>query len=176
MARTAKPKFIDPLSLPPTPAEAELSEEQQKIKELEHKLAVAEGKKEVEIEFDSTEAEDESEEILFHIVEDGFTALGQQWFRGQEIRIVRGSPAYKLTLDRNGHSFLDDFEGDYLTRGDKVVAIKGPWRGKKLTDITEKDFTVVAGEGGKTKTSFDPVALARAAEAEIVRNQRPSII
>ena len=45
--------------------------------------------------------------ILLHIVEDGFTAQGAVWMRGQELEFKKDTPEYRDTLDRNGKSWLD---------------------------------------------------------------------
>jgi len=72
-----------------------------------------------------------SETILFHVVEDGFSAQGVVWVRGQELEFVKDSPEYKDTLDREGNSWLDMVGDDaaQMQRFGKVMVRPGPWPG-----------------------------------------------
>lgn len=77
-------------------------------------------------------AEDSSAEtILFHVVEDGFSAQGVVWVRGQELEFVKDSPEYKDTLDREGNSWLDLVGDDaaQMQRFGKIMVRPGPWPG-----------------------------------------------
>ncbi len=77
-------------------------------------------------------AEDSNAEtILFHVVEDGFSAQGVVWVRGQELEFVKDSPEYKDTLDREGNSWLDMVGDDaaQMQRFGKVMVRPGPWPG-----------------------------------------------
>jgi len=80
----------------------------------------------------SPEPEEGSETILIHFVEDGFTALGRTWYRGQELEFEIGSEAYEDTQDRNGSTWLDLASDDYaqIDVYDKVFFRLGPWKGK----------------------------------------------
>lgn len=78
---------------------------------------------------------------VVHVVEDGFTALGKVWYRGEEIRLAPGSGLYEETVDRQGNSFLDLTEDEQLDRWDKVCFREGPWRGKGYDAATFTDAT-----------------------------------
>lgn len=73
---------------------------------------------------------DDSEYITIHFLEDGHTALGQTWYRGQEITFEVGGEAYQATFDRNGNSWLldliDDPREQVLRYGGQKFA-RGPW-------------------------------------------------
>lgn len=90
-----------------TTVEAEPTPEQLRIKELEDKLArrnamVAEQSPSV-----YSQPAGEGDHIVLHVLEDGFMALGEVWYRGQEMEFVVGSPAYEQTKDRNGNTWID---------------------------------------------------------------------
>lgn len=67
--------------------------------------------------------------VLIHVLEDGFTANGRVWYRGQEIEYVVGQPAYKDTCNIHGESWLElDAEGQFARFG-KLMFNLGPWPG-----------------------------------------------
>lgn len=72
--------------------------------------------------------------ILLHIVEDGFTASGAVWMRGQELEFKKDTPEYRDTLDRNGKSWLDLLGDDaaQMEMFGKVMFRPGPWPGAKF--------------------------------------------
>jgi hypothetical protein len=91
--------------------------------------------------------------IVLHVLEDGFTALGKTWERGDEIRIVPDSEDYKQTFDRNGDSWLDMTEDEqFRTRG-KINWRYGPWPGD-VSVVTEEDERAAS-------LSNDPEAMKR---------------
>jgi hypothetical protein len=70
--------------------------------------------------------------ILIHFLEDGFTALGEMWLRGQELEFVLPSEAYEATKDRNGKSWVDLARDEMLQarKYGKVMFRLGPWPGQ----------------------------------------------
>ncbi len=69
------------------------------------------------------------ETILIHIVEDGFIALGEVWFRGQELEFEIGGSAYRQTQDLNGNSWVDiagDLQAQYQKWGKQRIGL-GPF-------------------------------------------------
>jgi hypothetical protein len=97
--------------------EAALTEEQKKIRELEDRLARKKGRNDGPAAFE--EAEDG---ILIHFVRDGFAALGQIWYRGQEIMFDPEGDAYEATKDRRGNSWVElagDVAAQYSRWGDE---------------------------------------------------------
>lgn len=114
--------------LPPDPAdEARIAAEKQRL----HDLAVEEGRKMADVQYADPTASDGKERILFHFLEDGFTALGQIWMRGQELEFVVDSEEHNATKDRSGMSWVD-LVGDEFAQAQKygkVMFRKGPWPG-----------------------------------------------
>lgn len=76
-----------------------------------------------------TAAKADDSVILLHFVEDGFTADGAVWVRGQELEYHKGTAEYEQTLDRNGVSWLDlvGDEAAQMDRFGKVMFRPGPW-------------------------------------------------
>lgn len=67
--------------------------------------------------------------VLIHVLEDGFTANGRVWYRGQEIEYTVGDQAYKDTCNIHGESWLElDAEGQFARFG-KLMFNLGPWPG-----------------------------------------------
>jgi hypothetical protein len=64
---------------------------------------------------------------LIHVVEDGLTAFGQVWSRGNQIHLSQSH--ISQTLDRNGNSWLAlvDDEGAQTARWGKVMIRRGPF-------------------------------------------------
>lgn len=118
------PKFEEEFPAPaaavaPTP-------EQLRIKELEDKLAQRNATivENSAPSYDSTPAEG-GKTILLNVIKDGFVAMGQVWFRGQEMEFVIGSPAYNDTFDREGKTWLsmvNDIQAQYDRWGEQMLA------------------------------------------------------
>lgn len=67
---------------------------------------------------------------VFHVVEDGFTALSQTWYRGQEIFIEAGSEDEQSATDRFGTFLFDMTDRQQMERYDGTVFFReGPWPG-----------------------------------------------
>jgi hypothetical protein len=149
-----------------------LTEEQLLIRELRNQLAVERGKKDASGELDPVASPGSADNILIHFVEDGFCALGQIWYRGQEIEFEIGSQAYKDTFDRLGNSWLDLRDDDFaqLDKWGHVMFRPGPWRGAALSRA-KVSFEVVKDEAGRPVRSPDEEELARAEQAEARRKR-----
>ncbi len=136
---------VNPLDLPPAASEAELTPEQQESARLRHQLAVEMGKN-IGTEKDKRPEElvppdeDNPDNILLHFVEDGFTALGRVWYRGQEIEFTPGSQAFNDTKDRNGDTWVTYTDEDQYNHYGKLYFRRGPWPGKSLKDIKKSDY------------------------------------
>lgn len=130
--------------------EAELSPQGQRIRELEHQLALERGKKDPEIaepDPGAVEGLGDDTNIVIHILEDGFTHAGKVWYRGQELEFVPGSQQWRETCDRTGRSWLD-LRGDefaQVERWGKVMFRNGPWPGRSYLDAAKELFDGVAG-------------------------------
>lgn len=114
-----------------TPPEAEEDEEEEFNEDEEAALlAKLEALRARKYKKAETEAPAEEKEYLtIHFLEDGHTALGQVWYRGQELTFEVGGEAYNSTFDRDGHSWLDlldDPREQVLRFGGQKFA-RGPW-------------------------------------------------
>lgn len=152
----------------PAPDSA-LSADQLRIRELEHRLALAEGKKDVLGEAEI--AEPGPDNIVLHFLEDGLTALGQVWMRGQELEFAPGSRAFEDTKDRTGKSWVSlvDDEFAQVSKWGKVMFRRGPWPGKTYADGTYEVLGQVGGTG--TVPAPTQTELAVATEAERARRR-----
>lgn len=109
----------------------EKTPEQIRIEELEMKLAqrnaaVLENAPE---QFETIE--DGTDVIVFHVVQDGFTAFGRVWLRGQELRLT--PKHYEETKDRHGVSWVDTLLNDQNAQYDRwgtVYIAPGPFRAR----------------------------------------------
>lgn len=64
------------------------------------------------------------ETILIHVLLDGFIAMGEVWYRGQELEFAVGSEAYEQTKDRRGVSWVDlasDLPAQYARWGKQYL-------------------------------------------------------
>lgn len=74
--------------------------------------------------------------VRVHVLEDGFTACGVVWYRGQEIFFPFGGEAYEQTKDRDGNSWLDLDEAAQWRRWGKKMFGLGAWPGQAWGDTT----------------------------------------
>lgn len=153
-------------SIRPVP-DSELTPEQLRIRELENMLALERGKKDVEPEFEAPAVPGNPDNILIHFLEDGFTALGQVWFRGQELEFEPNSAAYRDTCDRNGWSWLE-LRNDEFAQADRwgrIMFRNGPWPGKPYQAAAK--LTWKAGN-----TSVEPPTESELAKADAAERRR----
>lgn len=130
----------------------ELTADQIRIIELEAKLAQVTAEK-APAQYAATPT---GETILIHFVEDGFTAQGQLWYRGQELEFEVGGEAHEQTKNRFGVSWLDmatDVDAQWERYG-KEMFRAGPWRGKSwesavTEDGNERDVAAAAAKERK---------------------------
>lgn len=126
-----------PLEAPRLATEpGELSTEQLEIKRLRDELAREKGKKDVEVEPEPLASPGDEGNILIHFLEDGLTALGRVFYRGEELEFDPNSQAYRDTFDRNGVTWLDlrNDEFEQANRWGRIMFRKGPWPGKSYLD------------------------------------------
>lgn len=132
------PAGVDEPLGPTQPEEPKPTPEQQEIERLRHQVAQLAGKKDAEPEVEQLTAPGSSDNIRIHFLEDGLTALGQVWYRGQELEFEPGSRAYQDTFNRFGQSWLELAGNDFaqVDRWGKVMFRPGPWPGKNYVDGT----------------------------------------
>lgn len=122
-----------------------------------------------------TEGLGAEDNIVIHFVNDGLTALGQVWYRGQDLEIAPGSPAYRETCDRNGKSWLA-LRGDPAAqeaRWGREYFREGPWAGKSYVDA-EGSFERLENVVPPTREELEKAAQAEAARrraAPVVRTR-----
>lgn len=115
--------------------EDQLSQDQLRIRELENALALERGKKDLEPEYEPVSVGADGN-IVIHIVGEGFTVLGQNWYVGQELEFDPKGRAYKDTFDRRGRTWLSLAENEMaqVEKYGKVMFRSGPWPGKSYAD------------------------------------------
>jgi hypothetical protein len=142
----------------------QLTPEQRQIRYLADQLARERGAKDPEQELEVPVAPGAEGNILIHFLEDGFTALGSVWYRGQELEFEPNSGAYADTCDRFGWSWLslagDDF--GQVERYGKVYFRPGPWPGKPLTAAASAAYDTP----GAPKPSEEELERAEKAETK----------
>ena len=94
---------------------------------------------------------------LIHFVEDGFSAFGKVWFRGEELAVDRESPAYASTLDVYEESWMTLSEAEQISRWGHVKFRQGEWQGASfdLEDpaLTEADRKVLEQAAAQKKAA-----------------------
>lgn len=128
---------------PPTYTQEQVDALQQRIYDLEDALKVYEEGGVPEKKFV------EGEKILFHVIEDGFTAFGTVWYRGQEIELTVGDHNWVSTLDKSGSSWLKVIfdEKAQLTKWNRVRVRPGVWVGLDYSaNINEKNEKIGSTE------------------------------
>lgn len=111
--------------------------EQEEIVRLRDQLAKLSGKRDDgEPELEKLANPGDGGNIVIHFLEDGLTALGKVWYRGQELEFEPGSKAYKDTFNRHGKTWLELAGNDFaqVDRWGKVMFRLGPWPGKAYVD------------------------------------------
>lgn len=96
-------------------------------------------------------------EIVFHVIEDGFTFGGRVFYRGEEIRVIVGSKAYNETFDRDGNTSLDlliDEAAQYRRYRGRVMVSRGPWKGMSK----EEGIRAALAANEATKNPLDTLA------------------
>lgn len=69
------------------------------------------------------------EKILIHVREDGFTAVGRVWYRGQELEFTVGQANWKATCNIHGKSWLVMSDADQIRAYGQIMFGHGPWPG-----------------------------------------------
>lgn len=124
--------------LPDEPS-MEKTAKQLRIEELEDQLARRNAAKIDSASVTYSRPTGKGAKVLIHIVEDGFTALGSVWYRGQEIEFEIPGIDYDRTKDINGNSWVDiagDLSAQYARWGKQYLAL-GPFvarPGEKFED------------------------------------------
>jgi len=67
------------------------------------------------------------DDIAVHFIEDGLTALGQVWYRGQVLRMAVGDAVWAKTLGHDGSSWLELSKQRQIEVYGKQFFDYGPW-------------------------------------------------
>lgn len=104
--------------------------------------------------------QDADDVVIIHFVEDGLTALGKTWYRGEEMRIVPGSEEWNLLLDKNGNTWLFLDEDQQIARWGHRYFRDGPWRGQSfdLDDplLNDEERATLARIAAGQQTTYKP--------------------
>ena len=119
------PVKVDLAAAQPRPA-AELSDAERAERDRQHMEALAAARQLDNAPVTYAPAPAQGEAVLIHFIEDGLTAFGAVWYRGQEMEIGPGHPRWDrargwVLLDRTGQ----------IDRWGKQYFAPGPWPGRK---------------------------------------------
>ena len=103
----------------------------------------------------------QGETVVIHMIEDGLTAFGQVWYRGQEIELGPGHPRWEQA---RGWFMLD--RPAQIDRWGKQFFAPGPWPGRRSYLDGADGFEQLAAEGGGKFRGPGEEALRAADEAE----------
>lgn len=79
--------------------------------------------------------------VTINFVEDGLSAFGKVWVRGEELSVKRGTPSWEATCDREGNSWMELTEPEQYDRWGEVRFREGLWAGRPLTAIEDAALT-----------------------------------
>lgn len=165
----------DPGELEVVPA-PEPSEAEREIQRLRDELARLRGRRDEEPEVVPIAQPGNGDNILIHFLEDGLSALGRVWYRGEELEFEVGSPAYKDTFNRRGQTWLDLRHDEFaqVERFGKIMFRSGPWPGKTYLDGKFEQLRLEKGEGSIPPPSEDELAAAEKARKKRAAPRLPS--
>jgi hypothetical protein len=155
-----------PPEAPPDPRpkpEHLLTPEERAERQRQHLLAVQAGSRDPGVTYVPPARNHES--VLIHMVEDGLTAFGQVWFRGQELEIEVGGPRW---AEAAKWVLLDDRQ--QMERWKRIMFRRGPWPGlRSYREARFEPLKALSGDGALPP--LDASALAQADEAEMRRGR-----
>jgi hypothetical protein len=150
------------LRSPPDPRprpEAELTDEERAERQRQHLLAMEAGRRDPGVEFASPPPNRET--VLIHMVEDGLTAFGVVWFRGQELEIEVNGPRWG---EARKWILLDDSQ--QMARWKRIMFRRGPWPGmRSYRGAQFMPMKALSGDGSLAPVGPDALMQADMAEA-----------
>lgn len=160
-ARKVPPKKAPAKRVRRTKAQIESDE----IAELRRKLELAEARANV-AQIETQEARAAlpqpaagKKKLTYHFVEDGFTAFGKTWYRGEEITLVEGSEDWGAAFDRFGVFIFE--KGDYEQMeayNGTVFYRQGPWPGLPFDPKNIYEPGQIDEHGNPVTVSADEIA------------------
>lgn len=158
-ARGEPPATLSPPVDPRPKPEAELTDEERAERQRQHLLAMEAGRRDPGVEFASPPPNRET--VLIHMVEDGLTAFGVVWFRGQELEIEVNGPRWS---EARKWILLDDAQ--QMLRWKKIMFRRGPWPGlRSYRGAQFMPLRAMSGDGALAPITPDALMQADAAEA-----------
>lgn len=157
------------------PAAPVLTPEQQEIQLLREQVAKLLLEKDLESKPAAVRSEAKpGDKIRIHFLEDGLSALGKVWYRGEELEFIVGSRPYEDTFNRRGETWLDLRLDEFkqVDRFGKIMFREGPWPGKTYLDGTFEALRKEKGEGFVEPPSPEQL---KAAEKRRQRRAAPSL-
>jgi hypothetical protein len=143
--------------------EALLTPEERAERQRLHLLAVQAGSRDPGVSYERASATRET--VLLHLVEDGLTAFGQVWFRGQELEVEVDGPRWE---EARKWVLLDDRQ--QMERWKRIMFRRGPWPGlRSYRPAQFMPMKALSGDG--MLAPLDQSALAQADEAEARRGR-----
>lgn len=161
----AKP-FASDEPVRPKP-DAELTPEERAERERQHQAALAQAAR-----FEAQPPQlqqDTGKGVLIHFIEDGLTAFGQVWYRGQELQIGPEHPRWAEAL-----SWITLNRMEQVDRWGKQFFDFGPWPGRSYADAAGsfERLTVTDHQGNKMAYGGPTEAELHAAEVAEQRRGR----
>lgn len=154
-------------SFRPKPEEL-LTEEEKAERRRQHQAAVAAGKRDVPLEWET--APEGAETFLIHFLEDGFGAFGNVWYRGQELEVIVGSERWEEGWNR-GTKWLRWQDAEQMHICGKVYFRRGPWPGRKSYADGAGAFERLKGPGDSEVTGPSVEQLLQADKIEARRRR-----
>ncbi len=159
------------------PVEPELSPQVREIQRLKDQIAQLSGRRDEVPVVEELNNPGDGSNIVIHFLEDGLSALGQIWYRGQELEFEVGSRAHKDTYDRSGKSWLDLRNDEFaqVDRFGKIMFRNGPWPGKTYADGTYEPMKEIGGSGSVPPPTEEEIAKAETARKKRAAPRLPQI-
>jgi hypothetical protein len=144
--------------------EALLTPEERAERQRQHLLALEAGKRDPGIQ-GYAQPSAGRETVLIHFTEDGLTAFGTVWFRGQELEVEVGGPRW---AEAARWILLDDAQ--QMERWKKIMFRRGPWPGLRTYQGARfEPLKALSGDGALVPV--DVAALQQADQAEARRGR-----
>jgi len=154
MAANPRPKPYD-----------QLTPDEKRERDYQHAQAVAAGKRDPGIR-QYVAPQPAQRAILIHILEDGFTAFGQVWYRGQELEVAIGGPRWE---EAQRWILWDDYQQMAVYK--KIYFRQGPWPGLRSYTAGVGRFQQLKALGDGDQVILGPPVEALA-QADLLEQRR----
>jgi hypothetical protein len=142
--------------------ESELTDEERAERQRLHLLAVEAGRRDPGIQ-GFAQPQPGRQTVLIHFTEDGLTAFGQVWYRGQELEIEVGGPRW---AEAAKWILLDDRQ--QMERWKRIMFRRGPWPGlRSYAGARFEPLKALSGDG-----LLPPVDMSALQQADLAEARR----